>query len=309
MTDFLHPQSLPPTSPSREDVLDISVDKDVQAVAPPVQENKTEVVNATPSSAENEVESLAQDHRNFGTSVTQRRKSVQEELSEPHEEVKRVVRKESPLFIHYYQSLFLLLISLFSLSGYLVLNPLIKDFKKTNEMIKVSLQESDDATDFLRSVNGSIKAAQSISPETLSKVNEALPREVEIPKLLKTFALIADQNRVTMSGIQFSAQDAASGSPTYQGYSLATVQISLSIQAPGYLVMRKYLEDLQTNIRLMDVKTISVSGDNASGAFSYSLELVTYYLQKTSTKPSAPVSGPGGAALPPSAPTGSVNDI
>jgi hypothetical protein len=304
MTDFLHPQSVSTSQPP----------EDVLTTPPDVQENESHQVqeseSASVDSAQNQrsqTNSIQANQervrRNFATSK-ERRKSVQEELNDGQGEPRTILRKESPLFVNYYQSVFLILIALFIVSGYVVLNPLITDFKKTNESIRSGLQESDDAQAFLDSVNRSIRAAESISSETLSRVNEALPKEVEIPKLLKTFAQIADQDHVTMGGIQFSPQESgSSGGFSYQGYSLGTVQVSVSIQAPGYLAMRKYLEDLQTNVRLIDVKTISVNGDSATGAFSYSLELTSYYIQKSVASPvAAPIGGAGGIMAPPAAP-------
>lgn len=317
MTDFLHPQSIP-TPEQTEGVSDIQkivpVSQEVEVQDLPEQQEEVDhLADQKAPALEEHVPTAtpAPVRRNFATSGKQIVSKDGQEAQEG-DDTKRIVRKESPLLVHYYQSIFLLLIMLFIASGYFVLNPLIAEFKKTNESIRVKLQEKDDANAFLSSVDRSIAAAKSISPETLDRINESLPKEVQIPILLKTFAQLADQNGVEMSGIQFSPQGAQSDSPTYSGYSLAPIQISLSIQAPGYLVMRKYLEDLQTNIRLMDVKSISVSGDDSTGAFSYSLELMTYYIQKQAvaspTNSIMPIGG-GGAMMPPSAPAITPNDI
>lgn len=313
MTDFLHPQSIP-TPESTEGVSVTQTPVANEANEDTKQAAESLGQESTPEQAK-QVESAptpvtAPIRRNFAT-VGKRDFSKEGQESPDGEEVKKIVRKESPLLVHYYQSIFLILIALFIASGYFVLNPLILQFKTTNESIRVKLQEKEDASAFLASVDRSIAAAKSISPETLDRVNESLPKEVEVPILLKTFSQLADQNGVEMGGIQFSPQQADSSSPSYGGYSLVPIQISLSVQAPGYLVMKKYLEDLQSNIRMMDVKSISVSGDQSTGAFSYSLELVTYYLQKTpNASPAASVMPIGGGAMmPPSAPTITPNDI
>lgn len=316
MTDFLHPQGLDASSEPTKDALNSGNEASVA----PSQGSGSEVASfQVPETNTNPPQAVLSEpsdritppiRRNFAA-VNRREEVVSgSEQEEGDEAVRHVLRKESPLFVHYYQSIFLLLITLFVMSGYFVLNPLIIEFKRTNQLIQNKVQEKEDANAFLSSVNRSIEAAQSISPETLAKINEALPKEVEIPILLKLFGQLADQNGVTMGGIQFSPQGVSSDSPTYGGYALVPVQISLSIQAPGYQIMRKYLEDLQTNVQLMDVKSISVSGDESTGAFAYTLELTTYYIQKSAGSVSGSAVVPTGAgAIPPTAPNVGVNDI
>lgn len=298
MTDFLHPQSIPTSEPLK----DVSITEPVVLESAESQEDQSSQPSQVPQTSNQDQSNHSNQEvarKNFAT-ARDRKKTVPEELNEDHEGVKKIVRKESQLFISYYQSVFLLLIALFVVSGYFVLNPLITEFKKTNESISVGLKSSEDAQAYLDSLNRSIKAAQSISPETLSRVNEALPKDVDVLKLLKTFNQIADQNHVTMSGVTVSPPQGASGEgPSYGGYALVPVQISLSVQASGYQVMRKYLEDLQTNIRLMDVKTISVSGDDSTGAFTYSLELTTYAIQKSVAPPSSSIPGAGTPGMMP----------
>lgn len=315
MTDFLHLSSTPTSLNPEQDVL--TKQNGEVGSREPDKELSQPLPNASTEDQTNKVEERGDEgqsssvsgqptpepvRRNFASSG--KKQSAPPQQTDPNgEEVKHIVRKESPLLVHYYQSIFLLLIALFVASGYFVLSPLILEFKEVNQMIRFRLQEKDDATVFLQSVNRSIEAAQSISPEVLAKINEALPNEVEVPILLKTFYQLADQNGVKMGGIQFSPQGASSDSQTIGGYGLAPIQISLSIQAPGYHVMRKYLEDLQTNIQLMDVKSISVSGDESSGEFTYSLELTTYTIQKVANTPPPSQAIPmGGGVAPPSAP-------
>lgn len=300
MTDFLHPNEKGiPVTPEAN----LSLDANGGGTAPSV-ESTNDPAGPQMEQTESPAPVSVPIKRDF--SNIQRK---QEDENQDEEKVRHVIRKESPLLVHYYQSVFILLIILFIASGYFILNPLISSFKQANLEIEATLEEKEGVESYLASLNRSISAAETISPETMKRINEALPKEVEIPVLMKTFLQFAKSNGVTMESINFSPEQSSTGGLSYGGYALATVRASVAIKAPGYQTMRKYLDDLQKNIRLLDVESISVSGDANSGEMSYSLEMKTYFLQKTSSLMPPPGAMPmPGAAQMPSAPV-NLNDI
>lgn len=318
MTDFLHPQDaastsvqpepvqVAPDTTSGQDASSSSVNDDKNSISTnaPVEQSGTEKgAIETPADQENAV-AASPIKRDF----SRIRKNDDDVAEGEEEKVRHVIRKESPLLVHYYQSVFLLLIMLFVASGYFVLNPLIATFKQVNLEVSSTLTQKEGAEAYLASLNRSIKAAETISPETMKRIDEALPKEVNIPVLMKTFLLLAKNNGVKMGSINFSPEQSSADAAGYGGYALATVRASASITAPGYLVMRRYLEDLQKNIRLLDVESIRVDGDEESGEMNYTIELKTYYLQKRADlMPSSGGMIPGGVRAP-SAPV-NLNDI
>ncbi len=206
-----------------------------------------------------------------------------EELT-PEQKKGKKKKEPSKLFVHYYGSVFLLLIAGFVAAGYFLLSPLITEFKEVNETIGTKLTEVDDARAFLESLDLSIQAAESIPEDTLMRVDEALPRDVGIPKLLKTIAEIATEYNVEVSSVQFAPgaaakkEEGATRSP-YRGMELSPIDINLTVDAPGYQVTRAFLEALETNVRVLDVNTISVTGED-DGAMSYTMTLTAYTLKK-----------------------------
>jgi hypothetical protein len=318
MTDFLHPQNVATPDVHAGDLTPREDHPVTGSIPVPEAKSIPLEVKKVPDVADLEIKTIGavekkSDKNNFhkaNVDESPNGNNQKENDDQGHEgdreDVKKIVRNESPIFIHYYQSVFLVLIMLFVASGYLVLSPLITEFKKTNQSIGAKLNEKVEAESFLQSINNSISAAQSIPPETLERINESLPNEVQVPILLKTFANIAAKNGVKMGGIQISASEPSSDSAGSGGYALVPIRVAVSISAPGYLVMRRYLEDLQLYVRLMDVKSISVSGDDNSGEFSYSLDLTTYYLKKAAV--SSAGGRLGGVADAPSAPMPSVNE-
>ena len=188
-------------------------------------------------------------------------------------------KRPSRLFVQYYAAFCLLLAAIFVVSGYLLLEPKITNFKRINESINVTLKEIDDVERFLASVERSISAAEQIPEDTLLRVNESLPKEADIPNLLRTMSVIAEQNHVTMGGVQF-AQRALTEEEKMAGLQLAPLDMNLTLAAPGYLATKSFLEDLERNVRLLDVKSINVGGEGNDGGFSYALELTTYILEE-----------------------------
>lgn len=202
------------------------------------------------------------------------------------EAVKKERKKRSKLFTQYYGTVFLLLIAGFAVIGYSVLNPNIEAFKLANETINVRLQELDDSQSYLDSLDRSIAAAQSIPEETLERVEEALPREIGIPKLLKTMAVIAESNNISMTSIQFSqqSQGAASsdavGTVARRSLELVPIDMDINLDAANYQITRAFLEDLERNVRVLDVRSITVNANDTEGTMSYTLQLTAYAVRE-----------------------------
>jgi Tfp pilus assembly protein PilO len=192
--------------------------------------------------------------------------------------VKKKEKADSVLFVHYYGAMFLLLIAAFIGSGYFVLNPIYAELKTVNGEIESTALQLEDERMLLGSLERSIAAAEAIPAETLMRVDEALPRNDEIPKLLTTLSLIAERNGVELSGVQFTPTEQPEGAKKGKRMSveLATLGIHLTLSSPGYRATRSFLEDIEENVRIMDVKSITVTGNDQDGSIDYTLELIAY---------------------------------
>jgi Tfp pilus assembly protein PilO len=191
---------------------------------------------------------------------------------------KKKEKRNSDLFVHYYGALFLLLIAAFISSGYFVLNPIYAELKTVNGEIETTALNMGDERALLGSLERSIAAAEAIPAETLMRVDEALPRDGEIPKLLSMLSLIAERNGVELSGIQFTPAEQPEGANKGKRMSveLAALGIHLTLASPGYRTTRAFLEDIEENVRIMDVKSITVTGNDQDGSIDYTLELTAY---------------------------------
>jgi hypothetical protein len=189
----------------------------------------------------------------------------------------------SRLFTEYYGAMFLAVIALFILSGFMFLKPLILDYKTMMTDIPDAGATLKDERDYLNSLKASVAAAQAIPPDVIKNIDEALPRTVGIPKLLVTMSTIAESMGVRLSSVSFAAPKSASVSPQEgaRGLTLSPVDISLTLSAPDYATMKNYLNRLERNLRIMDVQSINVTGNDKS--FEYPIQLRTYTLSPSAS--------------------------
>ena len=99
------------------------------------------------------------------------------------------------------------------------------------------MQTLDDERGFLESLDRSIATAEEIPESTLIRVDEALPRDIEIPKLLASIALITKQNNIELSNIQFTPAEKPKETekkPRRTSVELVPLGISLTLQSDGY---------------------------------------------------------------------------
>lgn len=249
MANFLSPQPSAPMTPSMHEGGDVGG----QPIASPVPA------------------------RNFHT----KRPGMSRDTSAPaggHEAPSEPVfrRRPSKLLVEYYAVTFLFLVTCTLSGAYALLQPQIMQFRSTNDEISVQLEDAENARLYLNSLQTSIAAASSISPDALQRVNEALPKQLNIPKLLQTMDEIARVNNVDIGSIQFSP-GAPMSSAGLGAFTIIPIQTSIGIEASGYRDMKDFLTDLETNVRLIDINTISVNG-GADGRISYTVQMTTYSL-------------------------------
>jgi hypothetical protein len=168
-----------------------------------------------------------------------------------------VKKAPSKIWTEYFGALFLFIIAIFILVAFFVLHPLIIQYKKITGTVAATATQLTDEQGYLDSLHRSIAAAQSIPPNTLADIDEALPREAGIPKLLTMMPLIAQQQHVSLNSISFAPSPG--GGP--QGSD--TVDIDISFPTTGYTQTRQMLEALEYNLRLFDIDSITIAGGSS----------------------------------------------
>ncbi len=190
------------------------------------------------------------------------------------------IKKPSKVFTEYYSSIILILIAMLVGAGYLVIKPKIDEYKAilaTSESIGMNVENEQS---YLSALKRSVSAAQSISPDVLSKVDKALPRTFSIPETLVLMNQTSQASNVELTNIVFSPTDTKGAKST----SLQSMQLSLSVNAPNYLALKHFLNTLEVSLRLIDIQMLTVSDFTENGT-DFSLQLKTYYYPSTTAKP------------------------
>ena len=136
---------------------------------------------------------------------------------------------------------------------------------------------------YLQSLKSSEVDYNKIGSEEITKVFEALPDKIDIPSMLVELEALAKSNDMTMMAVDVATEDVnlleTDISEIVKQKTTGTVKlarISLSLSGDNYEDLKKYLNDIEYNLRIMDVQSITFSPDFQSIA----LNLRTYYLEQ-----------------------------
>jgi Tfp pilus assembly protein PilO len=194
------------------------------------------------------------------------------EPAEPKKDEAPKFKKPSRIFTEYYSSIILILITVLLGAGYFVIKPKIDEYKALKAHSESLRQNIQNEQTYLSGLRRSVSAAQSIAPDVLSKVDEALPRTFSIPETLVLMNRAALTNQVEVSSVVFSPVVGKKTTKT----NLQTMQLTLNVAAPDYIALKQFLNTLEVSLRLIDIQMLTVSDFSEKGA-SFSLQLRTYY--------------------------------
>ena len=97
--------------------------------------------------------------------------------------------------------------------------------------------------------------------EDVERVRQMIPQEEDTPGLMAILEAAAQASDLQLTNINFAAGD-TTGIPSVQG--LGALNISISVQHGNYQRFKLFLEALETNLRLFDVRSASINPVAAS---------------------------------------------
>ncbi len=202
--------------------------------------------------------------------------SISETNETAHTEPKRVSR----FWTDYYASAFLFLIAVFVVVAFILLRPMILRIKETNAKTTQALQIIERERAYLASLSQSVAAAKTIPPDALEAVGRALPADANLPLLLVQFGTVAEQNNIKIGSISF-AEGPPQGSSRQATATTTSVviplEVNVTLNARNYFDVKRFLVELESSLRLMDVVGISTSqAGSGRTESSYQLQLRTY---------------------------------
>jgi len=149
----------------------------------------------------------------------------------------------------------------------------------------------NNATQLIQKRDNVLKSFNSISQDDRDKLNKMLPSTVDNIRLVIELNSIALQHGFSLKNVKATVSSSnqsplaasAPSNKTAAGLSiptLDTVTVSFGVSdTASYQNFISFLQDLESDQRLMDVTHLSVTA-NDTGNYDYSVELRTYWLRQ-----------------------------
>lgn len=149
--------------------------------------------------------------------------------------------------------------------------------------VKMFKQALEEKKELVVKVN-QLKEIYESHKDELKKVYYVLPFEKDIPNLIVQFEALASENGLILEEIEFAqikteAKSSKKGEGTEEKKEKDYKELGVSLGLNGtYESFKGFLEALELNVRLMDIKSIKFSFQKEeTSIFSFSVDLEVYY--------------------------------
>lgn len=158
----------------------------------------------------------------------------------------------------------------FLLFGYFLLfSPELKKIKRAN--VSKSLESERLAKEaYVQDLKKLAESYATLDEGQVAKLGVMLPESKEIPALLAMFEAAASNSDVSLTNITFSEADLDGAVADISG--LKAMNVSLSIANASYTRFKLFLESLEVNLRLFDIRGLSLKPSSAA----YDLSIRAY---------------------------------
>jgi len=181
---------------------------------------------------------------------------------------------------------------------YLTITQNMFDKAKAIQSVNAQYASAIDSANQLVKVRDQVEAQwKNISPDDQARINKMIPGTVDNIRLIIDLNNVALKHGFSLAGITATAGNSgtgaaaasaagsaavspksASGAASIAVPTLDTVTISFNVTAP-YLQFVSFMQDLEANLRIMDLTHLSVSANN-SGIYTFNVQLQTYWLRQ-----------------------------
>ncbi|MBI4155753.1 MAG: type 4a pilus biogenesis protein PilO [Candidatus Zambryskibacteria bacterium] len=127
-----------------------------------------------------------------------------------------------------------------------------------------------------------LTAYNNISEEDITRLNKIIPETFDAVLFANDINNLASRHNVTVKDIKINAPDSESrvipAESTDKLYKTTAVTLTLSGEYQQFI---KFMADIETSLRLMDISSLTVKSGGKSGSnlLDYSLEIYTYSLK------------------------------
>lgn len=154
-----------------------------------------------------------------------------------------------------------------------------KAIKDTNDQYATAIKKSDQ---LIKDRDEVMRRYNSISQEDRDRLDKIIPSGVDNIRLMIDMNALAVKDGVALKSITASAistdVNADSSQNTNTGPALSKIKLSMGVSA-SYKQIIGFLKDIESNLRIMDVSKMSVSGGE-NGVYNLGLDVITYWLKQ-----------------------------
>ncbi|MDD4995429.1 MAG: hypothetical protein PHW53_03145 [Patescibacteria group bacterium] len=186
-------------------------------------------------------------------------------------EVKPRPRAPSALWVRYYKSLFIFSVLVIAVVGwFLLIGPKYAEMSAMDVGAKQAELNAYNAT--LQKFQKAVSDWQAAPSESRAKLDYFLPTGEDAPGLVALLDVMARTSGFAVTQISFSHLE----QPIEPASEVYPILISMSVEGGGYAELKKFIDKIESDLRLMDVDTLTFQ----SGKGSYVFNIVAYFLKK-----------------------------
>ena len=166
------------------------------------------------------------------------------------------------------------------------------EISKSQKMAKEFLPAKMEEIALLGKYTGKIKDLETLVSNidsqygrSLDLLRQVLPTQANVPELIAQVDALTRKSGFEMNSIDITESSAASlikNNPAINSSPLRLVNINLSVSGGSYPNFKILLDNIEKNIRLLDLNSVSFAG-GTSEIVNYTLNLRTYYFTDSLT--------------------------
>jgi Tfp pilus assembly protein PilO len=179
-------------------------------------------------------------------------------------------------------SLFIVIVC--SIAYFLLIAPKIDAIQGLRATLNKYNTTVNESKELQVTLNGMFSSLNAISDTDQTRLNRAVPKQFNNILFVSELNNIAFKNAVSIKSIQIDEKILEGSDVVVQtgaGDLYRTVSAKITVAGP-YDQFIKFLKDIESSLRIMDVRTISIKAiERQAGAVSYeyTLEIETYHLR------------------------------
>lgn len=152
------------------------------------------------------------------------------------------------------------------------------------DTLKLKKEKIGEEAGFQRSIIvhiDDLSAKYNQASADLEKLSLAIPSDQQLPELFIQFEEMIKRNGLVITGIKLGGEENISKDQIQSRHRVQAMSVSIDMDG-SYSGFKGFLEDVEKNIRMMDISSISFTrpADEKSEVVKFNIKLNSYYLAK-----------------------------